>query len=105
MRTYARTNADTQLQEDLAAYGIMREDAKNKAKGSPGFFGLQETSSGYDVEYKDDPRNIDDNMTLAVIAPENEPFDMLVTKDFRKAVRVGNPKNIRDYLSRLLDKL
>lgn len=105
MRTYARTNADIQMQEDLAAYGLMREDAKNKAKGSPGFFGLRETSSGYDVQYKEDPRDIDDDMMLAVVAPENEPFDMLITKDFKKAVRVGNPKNIRDYLSRLLDRL
>lgn len=106
MRISARTNADIQMQEDLAAFGIMREHAKNETRGiTPGFFGLQKTSSGYDTQFRDDPRDIDDGMTLAIVAPDNEPFDMLVKKDFKRAVRVSNPKSIRDYLSRLLDKL
>lgn len=104
MRTYSRTNADPEMQEDLAAYGLMRRYAKEKTKGGE-FFGLRDTGAGYETQFKDDPRNIDKDMTLAMIAPDHEPFDMLVKKDFKKAVTVHNPKTIREYIRKLIDKL
>lgn len=100
----------TELQVVLSDYGIMREKAIKGSKGygkdGPAFFGIKHVKDDYELKFTDDLQAIeDDEMELAVIAPDYETFDMLTTKDFSKKMGMKNPTELRAYLRKLLDNV
>lgn len=97
------------LSDDLSEYGLMRDKANKKAgrsDGEPNFFGLKCTGDGYRTAFGD-PYGLSQKhgFTLAVVAPEYESFDMLVTKDLPEAVRRADPSTVRAYVGRILDEV
>ena len=111
MRTNKSTNVSEELQRDLAAYGLVRskvmEEAPPSVAGEPNFFGIK-NYGGDKVEYKFDAsiEAIQDaGMTVALAAPDLETFNMLVTTDFEKAVKVGSSEDIRAYLRRVVKRV
>lgn len=97
------------LSGDLTEYGLMRDKASKKAgrsDGEPNFFGLKRTGDGYRTSFGD-PYGLSQRtgFTLAVVAPEHESFDMLVTKDLPEAVRRADHATLRAYVGRILDEV
>lgn len=94
------------LQRDLAEYGLFRKKAVDGTTKSDPFMGVRKNSSGYETKFGTGIRAIqDDNMTVAVVAPHNEPFDMLVTKDFKKAVNTASEDDLRAFLRSIVDEV
>lgn len=111
MHTNKSTKVSEELQRDLAAYGLVRDKVMKEASPSttsePSFFGIR-NYGGDKVEYKFDAtiEAIQDaGMTVALAAPDLETFNMLVTTDFEKAVKVGNAEDIRSYLRRVVNRV
>lgn len=99
-----------QLQKDLAEYGLLRDTAKKETGELTGtkFFGLSETTDEYKLTITDDIEKIDsqyEHTQLAIIAPDNETFDMLEPKDFSKKLKLTNPKNLRKFLLDLVNSV
>lgn len=98
------------LQIELSNYGLMRDTAKKNAPGNSGsgpqYFGLHEGDDEYKLYFTNDLRRLDnqtDPMQLAIIAPDNESFDMLAPKDYSKGLKLQDNSTIRRMLSNLLD--
>lgn len=103
------TNVSQVLQEDLAEYGILRAEAiKNapvKSSGVPNFFGLKYGFGEAELLFDTDIKTIQDrNMQVAIVAPDNETFDMLVTTNFQKAVTKASPDQLRSFIRNILRK-
>lgn len=108
MYTWHNSGADG-LGEDLAAYGLMRTIARKAAgssQGSPNFFGLAQRNDGYELDFGT-PEELacDPHKQLAIVVPDEENFDLLVTKDLQRAISMADPKTIREFVSRILDEV
>lgn len=113
MPTSQLTNKQTRLrtedQADLAAFGLLRKTAmKNAApsENSQAFFGIKD--SGEDTELKFDASIEDlqhDNMTVAMVAPEDKTFNMLLTTDFNEAVKAATEQDLRAFLRDTIRKV
>lgn len=103
---------NTDLQQELVSYGLMRETAKTNApklSGSgPQYFGLNETAEEFNMYFTNDLRKINkqpESMQLAIVAPENDMFDMIEPKDYTKGLKLRDEASVRRMLSNLLDTL
>lgn len=109
MRTLETTKIDKNLQEDLAQYGITRQIAEKAAPvnvDNPNFFGIREEGQETELVFGAKLDDLTEPGTqIAVLAPELERFDMLVTKDFDKAVKEADPKTLREFISKLMDDI
>lgn len=103
----------TRLQAELATYGILRDTAKkldNDLTG-PKYFGLAETPDAFNLVFTDDLRKLDDLATydhqykVAIVAPDNEEFDLLASKDYSKKLKLTDETNLRKYLLNLINSL
>lgn len=105
------TKMSDELVEDLAQYGITRskvmEKAPPKANGKANFFGIKEGANGKaELKFTDNVTAIQkDKMIIGMAAPEDKPFDLLVTVDFKKAVKTASPDDLRSYLRNLVKKV
>lgn len=102
------TKVSVELQKDLAAYGLVRSKVMEKAAPSdtnPKFFGIRDGYRETELKFDSSIKAIqDDNMTVALAAPETETFDMLVTTDFKKAVSIGSTDKLRAFLRNIVDR-
>jgi hypothetical protein len=94
----------------LVDYKLLRDTAKKETKGltGPQFFGLSKKSDEFNIYVTDDLRKFDDikdPLQLAIVAPDNETFDLLVPKDFTTKLDLKNEKNLRRYLKELVDSI
>lgn len=110
MPTNKSTKVSQELQEDLAAFGILRrqvmENAAPKQNGAPNFFGIKDKGNEVELKFDTDISAIQDSgMMVALAAPENETFNMLVTTNFKKAISTGSQKDLRAFLRRIVDKV
>lgn len=101
------TKVSLGLQTELAQYGVLRaeaiENAPVKATGTPNFFGLTEGYQESEMLFDTDISAIQDkNMMVSLVAPDNETFDMLVTKDFDKAITTANETTLRAFLRKII---
>lgn len=100
------TVVSEELQQELAEYGIFRKEAVKNTSASNPMFGFRDTYNGYEAKYHASAASIQDaQMQIAVVAPENMPFDMLVTTNFKEAVRTARPDDLRAYLRSIVDKV
>ena len=99
------TVVDETLQRELAEYGVFRaEVVKNTSKTDP-FFGLRITGSEYQTKFNVGIEAIQDaNMQVAMVAPDDEPFDMLITKDFKKAVATAGIEDLRSFIRSIVQR-
>lgn len=110
MRINKSTKVDENLQEELAAFGILRskvmEEAPPTENGEAKFFGIRNYGGDkVDLKFDTDIQAIQDaNMTVALAVPELETFNMLVTTNFEEAVKVSSKEDMRNYLRRIVDK-
>lgn len=102
----------TELQLELVSYGLLREAAKENAPkysgAGPDYFGMTEDGDEYKLLFTNDLRKLDKQdspMSLAIVAPDNETFDMLAPKDYSKGLSLKDDKSLRRYLTNLLDTL
>lgn len=97
------------LMEELALYGITREEAKGKVSSSrenPEYFGIKRDSEDYELRFGEDlERLVEDNFSLAIIAPEEGEFDMLAPKKVGETLSLKKPSDIRQFLRNLVDKV
>jgi hypothetical protein len=109
LRSNNKLNIATQ--QSLAEYGIAREEAvkgSKKIKGSePKYFIMEREGKDYNLSF---PANLESlptskGQSLAIVAPDNEAFDLLAPKNFSEKLSFKDTKSIRKYLSRLLDTL
>lgn len=109
MDTSHVTKISESLSDDLAQYGIIRAVAAKAApvnKKSANFFGLNNDGTDTELVFsKDIDHLVESEMDLALVAPENESFNMLLTKDFKKAVTEKDEDTLRAFLRRLLDEV
>lgn len=114
MNTSQLTVVDENLREELAAYGLVRAVAAKKAppnkSGEANFFGLDNRGEEVEMLFTEDDKKLadavcDDGMQLAVVAPENESFNMLLTKDFSKAVKGRDPETLREFIRHIVDEV
>ena len=110
MPTSNVTKVDENLTENLAMYGLVRSAAERGAPISTtkaNFFGLENKGESVELLFTDDIEeladSVDDGMQLSQVAPENEPFNMLMTRDFKKAIKSKDETTIREFLRSLLD--
>ncbi len=109
MHISSSSNNSERLQEDLSEYGILREDAKKglRAKGVDSkLFGIKRTNKDTKLIFTDAPEKlVEEKAQLAIVAPEFDSFDMLVTRNFKKAVSImTDSDSIRQFVSRIVDK-
>lgn len=111
MNTSLVTKLDDNLRDDLAQYGIVRAVAAKKApanKDKANFFGYQDRGAEVELVFSKDDKvlaeAVEDGMQLALIPTENEPFNMLIQKDFKKAIVGKDPETLREFLRRILDE-
>lgn len=100
------TVVDLNLQEDLAEYGILRHKAGAKTTKDNPFFGLRTSYNEYETKFGTSLKAIQESkMGIALYVPENEPFDLLITKDFNKAIKTGSEEDLRSFLRSIVDKV
>lgn len=100
------TVVDQTLQVELAEYGLLRKEALANTTAANPFFGLRTTYGGYDTKYGTSLKAIQESdMDIAIVAPENESFDMLITKDFNKAIKTASKDDLRSFLRSIVDKV
>src|SRR6478752_1922355 len=94
MNTSQLTVVDQNLREELAAYGLVHAVAAKKAPVShkqANFFGVDDKGEEVELLFTKDDKTlanaVENGMQLAVVAPEDESFDMLLTNDFPKAIQ------------------
>jgi hypothetical protein len=104
------TKLTPELQFNLGQYKILRDTAKKetaKLKG-PKYFGMNETADAFNIYVADDTSkldSVDDPMQLAIVAPDNEEFDILAPKEYSKKFDVSTEKGLRVYLRKLIDSI
>lgn len=110
--TILRDNSKLPIEKqfELAEYKILRGKAIDATKGitGPKFFGMTEKSDEFNLYVTEDLRELDnhkDPMQLAIVAPDNEMFDMLAPKDYSKKFDLNNDKSLRRYLRQLVDSI
>lgn len=102
---------EVSTQENLAEYGLARQQAVEGSKGitgsGPKYFVMEREGRDYNLSFPKDLENLPTSkgQELAIIAPENEAFDLLAPKNFSEKLNFKDEKNIRKYLGRLLDTL
>lgn len=109
MQPNNQTKVSSTLQADLAEYGLVRskviEEAPVKKTGKPNFFGIREGFNETEFKFDASLEQIQDaGMTVALAAPEDESFDMLVTADFDTAMKRGSVEEKKDWLRRIVDE-
>lgn len=112
MSTSQLTVVDQNLREELAEYGLVYAVAAKKAPakvGEANFFGMDKRNDSVDLVFTKDDKElanaVEDGMQLAVVAPENESFDMLLTSDFPRAIAGKDKETLRDFLRRIVDEV
>lgn len=109
LNTNNKLSSDTQ--EVLVTYGLLRQTAKENAPKysgeGPEYFGLHETANEYKLLFTEDLTDLDRHpeMELAIVAPDNQTFDLLAPKDYAKKITLKDEKSIRSYLRKLLDSI
>lgn len=103
------TKVSDTLNEELAQYGIVRDVAVKLAPvntKTASLFGFNDNGADTELLFSDDADVlVESKMDLAIVAPENESFNMLLTKDFKKAVESKDEDSLRGFLRRLLDEV
>lgn len=100
------TVVDISLQRELAEYGLFRREAVANTTASDPFMGLNNKYDEIETKFGTSIQAIQDaQMQVAIVAPENEPFDMLVTKDFKKAISTASMDDLRAFLRSIVDKV
>lgn len=111
MHTSLVTKLDDNLRDELAMFGVVRAVAAVEApvsKKKANFFGIEKQHDGeVELLFTDDEEvladAVEDGMELGVVAPEHESFNMLVQKDFKKAIADKDPKSLREFVTSILD--
>jgi hypothetical protein len=111
MNTSHLSKVDSTLSADLAEYGLIRAVAAKKAPvrfDKPNFFGFEDRGAEVEMLFTDDDKTLveatEEGMQLALVAPENESFNMLLTRDFPEAIKQAKPETLREFLRRILDE-
>lgn len=104
------TKLTPEVQFNLAEYKVLRDTAKKETASlkGPKYFGLNESADEFNLYVTDDLSkldDVDDPMQLAVVAPDNEEFDMLAPKEYAKKFEVKSGKGLRRYLRALVDSI
>lgn len=100
------TVVDQTLQHELAEYGLLRKEAIGNTTVDNPFFGLRVKYAGYETKFGTSLKAIQDSpLDIAIVAPENEPFDMLVTKDFNKAIKTASKDDLRSFIRSIVDRV
>ena len=103
------TRLSSTLQEELAAYGIVRKTAEKKAPinyETANLFGIAHKGETTELKFSKDPKVLlDFKGELALVAPDIETFDMLLTKDFKRAVVGQSEETLREFVSRIVDEV
>lgn len=106
--TNKSTRVDTALQQELAAYGLLRMEALEEAPPNPDnpeFFGIKRYGDTTEFKFDSSISAIqDDSMTVALAAPELESFNMLATTNFDRAKDIGTKDEIRAFLRRIVNE-
>lgn len=109
MRTLEPTAISNELQEDLTKYGLVVKAAKKEAPinaNKPNFFGVRNSGSEVELIFNGGEKVMTEpGVQVSVLAPDIEAFDMLVTTDFKEAVKKSDAKTIREYVSKLFDEI
>lgn len=114
MRTSLHTNNATRLtaetEADLAAFGLLRKAAMKhaapKEDGNPAVFGLKEKGDSTELTFNVSAERLqEDGMIMAVAAPENKSFNMLVQTNFNEAVSTASESDLKRFLRGLLRKV
>lgn len=100
------TKVDESLQRELAEYGLLRQEVTENTSVDNPLFGLRTRFGGYDTKFGVSAQTVQEsNMSIAVAAPDNEPFDMLVTKNFKEAISKADTKDLRSFLRSIVDRV
>lgn len=101
----------SELQHELAAYGIAYQEAKqgtNKLKGAK-HFGLKKYGDEYNLYFPDHVLQLQNNpgVEFASFKPEGPAtYDMLqTTPAFGKSLSMKDPKTVKSYLRKLLESV
>lgn len=110
MSIFHNTKMPGELQVELAEYGLLRDRAKQETARLPGrkMFGLRETADEYEILAAEDLADLDkekDPFQLAVIAPDNETFDLLAPQDLSAKLKGKDEKSIRAFITKIVDSL
>lgn len=108
MPTSSSSNLTKELRDDLTRYGLTRDKAKEEApvsESDPNFFGISERGSVTELTFSKDLRKlVDSKAQISLVAPENESFNMLVTKDLPKAIKDADEDTLRAFVTRILEE-
>lgn len=103
------TNVTPETEADLAAYGIVRKTAMENAapqEDEQVFFGMKQNGNSTELTFGTSIQNIQDkNMTVAMVAPENKTFNMLLETNFNEAISSANEDDLRSFLRGILRKV
>lgn len=100
------TKVTPELQKELAEYGLFRHKAVQETSASDPFMGITREGDKYIGHFSGDIAKLQGKQAqIAVVAPENESFDMLITKDFNKAITTARPDDLRAYIRSIVDKV
>lgn len=114
MRTSQPTNNLTRLapetEADLAAFGLVRKAAMKEAAprddGEQTFFGIKENGNETELRFNASIADLQkNNMTVAMVAPEDKTFNMLLSTNFNEAVTTASEDDLRTFLRGLLRKV
>lgn len=104
------TKVSTELQVELAEYGILRNEAEEKAplkkSGEPNFFGLDENYGGYDTSFGISIKSIQEKgQQVAFITPDIDTFDLLGTVNFTESISKMDTPSLRAAIRDLVDRI
>jgi len=70
------------------------------------FFGMRENGDSTELKFNASIADIqDDNMTVAMVAPEDKTFNMLLSTNFHEAVTTADEKDLRTFLRTVIAKV
>jgi hypothetical protein len=89
----------------------MRAVAAKKAPVNltkPNFFGYEDRGAEVEFLFTKDKKTLaeatEEGMQLAMVAPENESFNMLLTSNFPEAIKKADPETLREFLRHIVDE-
>lgn len=91
------------LMDDLAAYGLARDVAKEKSQD--GVFGFKDTSITYEIETGKPFALHDYGIDFSIVAPDDKEFNLIVRKDAPNSLHTMPKDKLRAVLMKIVESV
>lgn len=99
---------ETDLQSQLAKFGLMREQVKEGTGDTSKYFGLSKQGGDFSTKFTNDISTLENepDMRLAQFVPSGtQTTNLLQSVPYGKKLSMKDPKTVKAYLRKLLESI